>query len=70
MATITGITGNQLLLGTKVCTNNKYQHVSSIDETDHSMNLGLIVQPKKVEDIKLALNYAKTKKIAVARKTG
>ncbi|KAI9719583.1 MAG: hypothetical protein M1812_003354 [Candelaria pacifica] len=70
MATITGITGNQFVPGTKDYTNNKYQYASSTHEKDHDMNPGLIIQPKSIEDIKLALKYAKSQKIAVAIRTG
>ena len=70
MATIAGITGNQFTQGTQAYQNNKYQYASSSHEIDHNMNPGLIIQPQNKNDIVLALKYAKSRKIAVAIRTG
>lgn len=70
MATIAGISGNQTAQGTKAYEDEKYQYASSSHEVDHNMNPGLIIQPRNKDDIALALKYAKSKKIAVAIRTG
>ncbi|KAJ6081410.1 hypothetical protein N7499_006284 [Penicillium canescens] len=70
MATIANIKGNQFKQGTQAHQNNKYQYASSSHEIDHNMDPALIIQPQNKDDIVLALNYAKSKKIAVAIRTG
>ncbi|MCJ1232037.1 hypothetical protein MMC12_008718 [Toensbergia leucococca] len=70
MVTIAGITGKQFPQGTHAYQDEKYQYASSTHEVDHDMNPGLIIQPKDKNDIALALQYAKTQKIAVAIRTG
>ncbi|KAI1774423.1 FAD-binding domain-containing protein [Hypoxylon cercidicola] len=70
MVTISGISGNQYVPGTKDYDEIKYQYATSTYGEERDLNPGLIVQPKTKEDIVLTLKYAKEKKIAVAIKTG
>ena len=70
MATIAGVSGKQFVQGTHAYQDQKYQYASSTHEVDHHMNPGLIIKPENKNDIALALQYAKSQKIAVAVRTG
>jgi FAD/FMN-containing dehydrogenase len=70
MATITGITGNQTLIGTKDYEEMRYQYATSSYKTESRMYPALIIQPQNKNDIALALKYAKSQQIAVAIRTG
>lgn len=70
MATIAGVTGKQIPQGSHNYDDEKYQYASSSHEKDHNMNPGLIIQVQNKNDIVLALKYAKSRKIAVAIRTG
>ncbi|KAN0081853.1 hypothetical protein V8E54_003151 [Elaphomyces granulatus] len=70
MATIEGIVGPQYLQGTAKYDAEKYQYAASSHEEDHHMHPALIIQPHNKQDIALALQYARSKKIAVAIRTG
>jgi hypothetical protein len=70
MATITGITGNQTLIGTKDYEEMRYQYATSSYTTESRMYPALIIQPHNKNDIALALKYAKSQQIAVAIRTG
>ncbi|MCJ1368930.1 hypothetical protein MMC20_000137 [Loxospora ochrophaea] len=70
MVTIAGITGKQFPQGTAAYQDQKGQYASSSHEGDHDMNPRLIVQAESKEDIVLAIQYARTQKIAVAIRTG
>lgn len=70
MATIAGITGNQITQGARAYPDANYQYASSTHEVDHNMNPGLIIQPQNKNDIVLTLKYAKSQNVAVAIRTG
>jgi FAD binding domain len=70
MATITGVTGNQYPIGTKEYEQRKYQYATSSYEGEKRMEPQLIIYPTNKNDIALAIQYAKSQKIAVAIRTG
>src|ERR1700722_4012722 len=70
MATIEGVIGTQYLQGTAEYDDRKYQYATSSHEKDHRMRPALIIQPHDKNDIALALQYARSNKIAVAIRTG
>jgi len=68
--TIQGITGKQYAKGAPEYTDASYQYATSTHKVDHDMNPALVIEPKSKEDIKLALEYARKNKVAVAIRTG
>ena len=69
-ATITGLTGATFVQGTQAWENNKYQYAWSSHGIEHNMNPGLIVSAASKSDIIATLAYARSKKLAVAIRTG
>ena len=70
MATIQGISGNQFTPNSEDYGDWWYQYATTTHAIDHNMNPGLIIQPTSKEDIKLAIQYAKQNKKAIAIRTG
>lgn len=67
---IANINGKQYVKGTQDHQDVSYQYATSSYKKDHNMDPAVVVQPKNKEDIKLALQYARKKGIAVAVRTG
>ncbi|KAI9773475.1 MAG: hypothetical protein M1840_007692 [Geoglossum simile] len=70
MATIAGITGNQVAAGTDKYKEIMYQYATSSYVKEDRMSPAMIIQPRNKKDISLTLKYAKSQKIAVAIRTG
>ena len=70
MATITGVLGDQYVIGTPEHDTVRDQYATCSLEEKNRMSPQLIIQPKNKDDIVLVLKYAKSNKIAVAIRTG
>ena len=70
MPAIANITGQQYVEGEAGYKNHKYQYATSSHESEGRMSPEVVIYAKGIDDIKLAIKYAKDKKAAVAVRTG
>lgn len=70
VATITGVLGDQYVIGTPEHDTVRYQYATCSFEEKNRMSPQLIVQPKYKDNTVLVLKYAKSNKIAVTTRTG